>query len=96
MRGFFFHEHGRWLPETKPNRVELYSSQDGSPPDLVIDLMGEQRRGHSPEAVNYRYAAPAGCHGQFWLYLIWDRVIFVAFHNPECACQACLATLGSV
>jgi hypothetical protein len=91
VRGLFFKEHLKFLPEdTLTTYYKLVSVGEPPPPefDAVRDTPS---RGQYPAVFDYKYiVVPEVDNFHLWAMLFWDRLIkMIGFHDPECPCPSC-------
>ncbi len=91
VRGLYFHEFGRFLPETKPVLFQILGP-DEEPPVLFSLLADRPSCGRYGGVFDYKFAVfPELNNINYWAMLLWDRIIITfAFHDPSCQCSQCL------
>jgi len=84
IRGLFFLEYGRYLPEDTLRTFKLVSPGN-KPPDEFYFLNNEPFRGRHPGVFDYKYRQFPEVHDcHLWAMLFWDRLIVLSvFHDPE-------------
>lgn len=92
IRGLFFKEYGRLLPELEdiPKQFDL-GGPDHPPPELLAYLRDVPSRGQYPGVFDYRYISVKELNNaHYWALLFWNRLVFTAlFHDPDCPCHIC-------
>lgn len=90
VRGLFYREFTRFLPEDTPKVFKLVSVGDKPPPEFEA-VQNTPSKGQYPNVFDYKYIVmPELENFHFWAMLFWDRLIkMVAFHDPECKCKIC-------
>ena len=91
VRGLFFKEHQRLLPENTLKVYYKFISVGESPPPEFEVVRNTPSRGQYPNFFDYKYVTiPELDNGHFWAMLFWNRlIILIAFHDPECECETC-------
>ena len=84
IRGLFFDEYGRFLPEDTHCNFHIVSP-GYKPPDIFYLLPDDPIRGRYPGVFDYKYRQfPELDNGHLWALLFWDKLIFIAvFRDPE-------------
>jgi hypothetical protein len=89
VRGLFYSEYGRCLPESTSRFIEVLGPLDQLP-DYVLFMLGEPMLGPYPDLFNYRRLVWDDPKQHVWVMHFAERVgVFVAHHDPECACEKC-------
>ena len=90
VRGLFYKEFTRFLPENTPKVFKLVSVGDKPPPEFE-SVRNTPSKGQYPNVFDYKYiVVPELENFHFWAMLFWDRLVkMVAFHDPECQCEIC-------
>jgi hypothetical protein len=90
LRGLFYYEYKRFLPEDIPRRFKVVSP-GYKPPDEFFLIPDDPIRGQYPGVFDYKYRVfPEINNGHLWAMLLWDRLIMLAiFHDPNCECAVC-------
>jgi hypothetical protein len=90
VRGLFFHEYGRFLPENTPRVFDNVSVGD-RPPEKFVPILASPPRGKYPAVFDYKFiCVPELNNFHAWAMLFWDRLIkFACFHDPNCQCDLC-------
>jgi hypothetical protein len=89
VRGLYFHEFGKVLPEDTPNNLDIFAP-DKPPSVAFLKALGNvDGRGAYPGVFDYKYITMEQLQGfQYWGLLLWDRLILtMSFHSPECGCE---------
>ncbi|HUU40933.1 MAG TPA: hypothetical protein VMW42_08335, partial [Desulfatiglandales bacterium] len=91
VRGLFFKEHQRILPENTLITYYKFISENEEPPPEFPAVRDTQKRGQYPAVFDYKYkVTPELNNFHFWAMLFWSRIIIlIAFHDPECVCETC-------
>ena len=91
VRGLFYKEHRRFLPEDSLRTYYKVVSVGEQPPPEFEAVRNTPSRGQYPGVFDYKYIViPELNDFHFWALLFWERLIkLIAFHDPECACSAC-------
>ena len=92
VRGLFFKEHGRFLPENTLITYRKVISVGEQPPPEFDVVRNTPSRGQYPGVFDYKYVVePRLDNFTLWAMLFWDRLIkMIGFHDPECQCDSCL------
>ncbi len=90
IRGLFYYETDRFLPESTPHGVKMPSVGE-RPPDEFFLLNDAPLKGEYGGIFDYKYASfPEANDRHLYAMLLWDRIIvLVYFHDPECECDIC-------
>lgn len=90
VRGLFFNEYGRFLPEETPRTFSLVDP-DYPPPDEFAHVRDTPSRGQHPAFFDYKYLSVKELNNfHYWAFLFWDKLIVTcAFHDPKCPCEKC-------
>lgn len=90
VRGLFYKEHARFLPEEPPRLLKFVSVGEKPPPEFQA-VRSTQSKGQYPNVFDYKYIVISELDNfHLWAMLFWDRLIkLVAFHDPECECETC-------
>ena len=98
LRGLFFLELARFLPEATPHFIHYFHDPNLglNPPPVVMILeivRNSEERGEYKGVFSYKYVVnPEQKNIAAWLLLFWDRHMFMAgHHDPSCDCNSCLA-----
>ena len=93
IRGLFFFEHKRVLPQDTPRSFKLVSPGEKPPPEFYF-IPDDIVRGQYPGVFDYKYRTfPEVMSVHLWTMLFWDRLILLAvFHDPACTCEKCNET----
>ncbi len=93
LRGLFFKEYDRFLPENTPKLFEVVSVNE-RPPDEFEYVRDTPSRGQYGAVFDYKYISiPELNDFHYWAMLFWDRLIVLAtFHDPDCNCDKCSKT----
>jgi hypothetical protein len=91
VRGLFFYNEERVLPESTPSSIE-YVPPDTRPPDTFFVLNEQLNLGQYSGVFDYRYKQfPDVENMYYWAMLFWDAfLILMAFHDPDCGCKTCV------
>lgn len=91
VRGLYFKEHKRVLPESTPFTWEIVSP-GYPPPEMFLLIVHNSSKGDYPGVFDYKYSVfPEVNNVNLWALLLWDRlIIIVSFHDPDCACETCV------
>lgn len=92
VRGLFFKEHGRFLPEnTLITYRKVISVGEKPPPEFAV-VRDTPSRGQYPGVFDYKYIVePKLDNFTLWAMLFWGSLIkMIGFHDPECECDSCL------
>lgn len=106
VRGLFFHETTRFLPENTPDSLEIFSQNfvnlvsrkeiSQMPPPLFSYVRDTPSRGQYPGIFDYKYtkfSANDKPHLWVWAVLLWDCIIcMINFPDPESSMDECRAT----
>ena len=86
VRGIFFKETGRFLPENTPKVTKILSVNEKPPEIFLKYLAGAESKGDYPGVFDYKFIVfPEHNNFNFWGLLFWDRLItLVGFHDPDC------------
>lgn len=90
VRGLFYKEHNRYLPDNTPKLFKLVSV--GEKPPLEFEAVrNTQSRGQYPNVFDYKYIVISELDNfHFWAMLFWNKLIkLIAFHDPDCKCETC-------
>ena len=99
VRGLFFKEYQRFLPENTARTYYKFVSLGEQPPLVFDAVRNTPPRGQYPAVFDFKYiVAPEVDNFHLWAMLFWDRLIMIiGFHDPECSCPICQETgLGSL
>ena len=90
IRGLFFIEYERILPEDTPRTFKIVDIDTPPPPEFQL-LIKKEERGKYPGIFAYKYMTLKKIKDfHFWAMLFWDSVmVLVYFHDPECSCEKC-------
>lgn len=90
IRGLFYKEQARFLPEETPRLMKFVSVGEKPPPEFQA-VRDTPSRGQYPGVFDYKYIViPELTNFNLWAMLLWDRlIILVAFHDPLCECAIC-------
>jgi hypothetical protein len=103
VRGLhFYHSGGEVLPE-RWSTVDVTRFNPDQPPDAdaleILEFAGTHpSRGTYGGVLDYKFdkypqvndLCPEVNALHYWLFLLWDRLIFrVTFHDPACLCETC-------
>jgi len=90
LRGLFYYEHQRFLPEDTSRRFKVVSP-GYKPPDEFFLIPDDPICGQYPGVFDYKYRVfPEINNGHLWAMLFWDRLILLTiFHDPNCGCAVC-------
>jgi len=93
VRGLFYFEHNRVLPDNTPRLFKVVSPGD-KPPEEFYFISNYPIRGQYPGVFDYKYRVfPEAKNSHLWAMLFWDRLIMLAvFHDPDCDCAKCNET----
>lgn len=93
VRGLFFYEYDRFLPENKPTMFKVVHPGE-KPPQEFYFIPDTPKRGQYPGVFDYKYRDfPEVNDVHLWAMLFWDRLIMIAmFHDPNCECDKCNET----
>jgi hypothetical protein len=91
IRGLFFIEHKRCLPEDTPRLFKIIDIETPPPPEYQL-LIKKEERGKYPGVFAYKYMNLKKMKNfHFWAVLFWDSVMILAyFHDPDCTCDKCI------
>jgi hypothetical protein len=91
VRGLFFKEHGKFLPESTLRNYYKVVSVGEKPPQEFDAVRNTPSRGQYPGVFDYKYVVvPELNNFNLWAMLFWDRLIkMIGFHDPECPCDTC-------
>ena len=86
LRGLFFKEHQRILPENTLRTYKVISPEHEVPPPEFAVVRDTPSRGQYPGVFDYKYIIiPELNNFHFWAMLFWSRIItLITFHDPEC------------
>lgn len=92
VRGLFFKEHQRLLPENTLRTYHKVISVGEKPPPEFAVVRDTPSRGQYPGVFDYKYIAePKLDNFNLWAILFWNGMIkMIGFHDPECQCDSCL------
>lgn len=84
LRGLFFIENGRVLPETSPRNFKVVSPGENPPPEFAL-LADEPERGQYPGVFDYKFRDFPDWNGlQLWAMLFWDSlIVLIWFQDPR-------------
>ncbi len=90
VRGLFYKEHARFLPENTARLFKIVSVGE-KPPSEFEAVLNASSKGQYPNVFDYKYIViPELDSFHVWAMLFWDRLIkLAAFHDPECECETC-------
>lgn len=90
IRGLFYKEYARFLPEETPRLFKFVSVGEKPPPEFQL-VRNSQSKGEYPNVFDYKYIVVSECNNfHLWAMLFWDKLInLVAFHDPDCKCTTC-------
>jgi hypothetical protein len=89
VRGLFFEEFNRFLPEDTPWSFEILS-EDEEPPKYSYYVLNSESKGRYPGIFDYKYVESDIGNLHMWGLLFWDKIItIVYFHDPNCDCEKC-------
>lgn len=93
VRGLFYKEYGKVLPEDIPKRFWVVSPGE-KPPEIFSLLPDEPARGQYPGVFDYKFRIfPESTNAHLWSFLLWDKIIMlILFHDPDCNCENCNKT----
>lgn len=95
VRGLFFVETSRFVPEHTLRRSEIYTIREEPEPGPTINRL-RAAPGHTkhPGVFDYKCieAKSEGGHlFHMWALLFWDALMWLMiFHDPACGCDGCL------
>jgi len=91
LRGLFFKEYSRFLPEDTPRLFKVISVGEKPPPEFDA-VRNTPSMGQYPNVFDYKFIViPELNDFHFWAMLFWDRLIkLIAFHDPNCKCEKCV------
>ena len=92
VRGLFFKEHNRILPDnTLQTYHKIISPEHEEPPPEFVVVRDTPSRGQYPGVFDYKYIViPELNNFHFLALLFWSRIIkLIAFHDPDCECKTC-------
>lgn len=87
LRGLFFIEYSKYLPESKPKKMEL----GARPTENFIYLNRSSEKGIYPGVFAYKFIkVPEVNNFHYWGFLLWDALIAeIWFHDIDCKCDSC-------
>jgi len=90
LKGLFFEEYGRFLPEDVPKQQMFFSPGETPPSDFDF-FQNISSKGLYPGVFNYKYYCFEEINNlHVWAISLWDKItIIVAFHDPACPCEEC-------
>jgi hypothetical protein len=90
VRGLFFKEYKRFLPERTPRFFKFYSIDEVLPPEFPV-VRDTKPRGQYPKIFDYKYISFSDEDNfHLWAFLLWSRlIIIIGFHDPDCLCEEC-------
>lgn len=93
LRGLFFYNEGKIIPEDLPRSFEIKAPHE-MPPDAFIAALGVKPiLGDYTPAFAYRYAQISEVHNMwFWAFWLWESLtLCFAFHDLDCDCKVCIS-----
>jgi len=93
VRGLYFKEFGKILPENTPIYLFKIAPPPQKPPDEFRFVANEEEKGDHQGVFAYKHTQlPAVGDSHLWAMLFWDRIIaMIAFHDPACRCRTCVS-----
>jgi hypothetical protein len=94
MRGVFYTDEGRVLPENTMHICDSVTTSNESPPDLYGVVAPSPIKGHHPDVFSYKLRRFEIQDAVVWAagLLFWEYVaFFLVFHDPDCQCGDCLS-----
>jgi hypothetical protein len=79
IRGLYFHNTGRLLPEKLKVGVQIIPPDQVPPEEFLVLLWDRPNLGKYPGVFDYRFLiAPELDNFHYWAFLLWDRIIVTA------------------
>lgn len=96
VRGLFFHENGRCLPDDTPCKLRILSTGEEPPPEFQL-VRDTESKGRYGTIFDYKtFIHPNLLDFHYWAMLLWSEIIvIVGFHDPACSCEQCLGVSAS-
>jgi hypothetical protein len=91
IRGLFFYETGKFLPEATPKVFKIVSQAEEPSPEFAY-VRDTSSKGRYRGIFDYKFATFAVNNNMLhlWALLLWDKIILqIAFHDPQCSCVKC-------
>jgi len=91
IRGLFYKEYHRILPENMKRVFDLLQPEFNHLPEIFQYVRDTHSRGNYAGIFDYKYIKPKGDNNiHYWALLFWDKIIMTAiFHDPDCVCGKC-------
>jgi hypothetical protein len=92
-RGLFFDAYKKFLPEDKPKNIKVAIPGE-DPPPTFLTLANCESKGLYPGVFDYRFfIVPELNSFHLCGMILWSNLkVLVAFHDPQCSCEACTQT----
>lgn len=94
MRGVFYLDENRTLPENTAHLCDSVTTLNETPPYLFGVLASSSIKGDHPDVFSYKLRRLETEGRVVWVagLLFWEYVaFFLVFHDPDCQCEDCLS-----